>query len=930
MFVVLAGLSAYVIAITSDLPKIVTVEDYEPLLVSEVFDRNNKKIGEFYRQKRQIAKIDEIPEIVKKAFIASEDSSFYDHGGINLMAIARAMFANLKAMRKVQGASTITQQVARSLLLSSEKTYTRKIKEIFLAVRMEENLSKDEILYLYLNQIYLGHSAYGVKEAAQVYFRKDLKDLTVSEAAFLGGLPQAPSRYNPLYRPKIAKNRQVYVINRLESDGYINEAQAKEAIEAPMKFYVRRNYKEDAPYFLETLRQMLVEKLGEVNVLDKGIKIYTSLDINKQKEAQKQVRQGLRDLDKRQGFRGPIENITDVNEISKFLRKNRDELISEYTDERILLPDGTLPDNGELDLNRKDEKGNPLPNLTEYTKIDDIVNAIVTKVDDKWGLVYLRFAESKGIIDIESMEWARKPDPKVNSKWTKIDKPSEALKTGDVIQVKIVGTNFYSQRIVEKLKEIRKAAAQKKEKYERPEDLPNFDEYAGLELEQEPLAQAALISFDQRNEDILAMVGGYDFEQSKYNRTYQATRQTGSAFKAIVYAAALDKNYTPSTLVTDAPIVFEEEQKSETGEEEEAAIKKWKPTNYAKRFGGDMLFRNALIHSKNVPTVKIIEDIGVDWVASYARRLGIFSPLNMDLTLALGSSGVTLYEMTKAFSQFGRLGKRIEPKIIHKVLDKDGNVLWENVSFDERFKKELDFLNDFFENRRSKYLEIARRLEAGESLDDIKLSLKEKALSEEPAQELDNTQEQANVDSFYKKIFNYDKEPPLYFSKKGQLMKPETAYVITSILQGVIEEGTGRGAKSLGRPAAGKTGTTSEAYDAWFVGYTPDIATGVWVGFDDEKTLGAGEGGGRTALPIWLEYMKFALNGVPARNFNVPEGIVFANIDNESGQLASSHSENIVRQAFIEGTEPTLNNKSETQAPNSQDVQDFYKEDLSQ
>ena len=748
--------------------------------------------------------------------------------------------------------------------------------------------------------------------------------------------PRPPSRYSPLRRPKKAKNRQLYVIKRLFEEAYITEEQAKIAAESPMKFYVRQNFTDDAPYFLETVKQMIVDKIGESMVFDKGIKVYTSLDINKQKEAQRQVRLGLRELDKRQGFRGPITNITDVNKISEFLLNSRNKLIDAHSDERVLLPDGTLPEKGPLSLSGIGENKEPLPNLPDYLKLDKVVEAIVTKVDDKWGLTYVRFAESKGIIDIESMKWARKPNPKVSYKYEEIKKPSQALKAGDVIQIKIIGRQFYSTSIREKLNDLKKIAKKKKQEYKRPEDLPEFKGFTSVELEQEPLAQAALISFDQHNSDILAMVGGYDFVTSKYNRTYQATRQTGSAFKALVYASALDKHYTPSTLVTDAPIVFEEEQKNEEGSEEEVVVKKWKPSNYTKRFGGDMLFRNALIHSKNIPTVKIIEDIGIDWVASYARRLGVFSPLNMDLSLALGSSGVTLYEMTKAFAQFGLMGRKIKPQIIHKVEDQEGNVLWEKVSFDKRFEKELSFLDENFEQRRTRYLKIARRLEAGEPIEEIKKSLAEElstqkaATSNPPKQELATDGEGKKADSFYKKIFNFEKEPPLYFQSRDQLIKPQTAYVITSILQGVIEEGTARRAKALGRPAAGKTGTTNEAYDAWFVGYTPDIATGVWVGFDKERSLGSGEGGGRTALPIWLEYMKFAHEGLSPKSFNVPEGIVFVNIDNETGKLATARSETVVRQAFIEGTEPSMKAESELQKSNTDDVQDFYKQDLSE
>ncbi|MCB0406878.1 MAG: transglycosylase domain-containing protein, partial [Bdellovibrionales bacterium] len=685
-----------------DLPQIITVDDYRPLLVSEVYDRNGVKIGEFFREKRILAPYEQIPEHLVQAFISAEDSSFFEHDGLNFIAIFRAMVANIRAGRKVQGGSTITQQVARSLLLSSEKTYTRKIKEAVLARRMEDHLSKKEIMYLYLNQIYLGQGAYGVGAAAEIYFRKPVQELTVAESALLAGLPQAPSRYSPIYNPSSAKARQRYVLTRMAEEGYITQADAETNINTPLQVYVRKNYKEEAPYFIETVRQLLVEKLGEVEVLDKGIKVYTGLDINKQREAQLQVQNSLRDLDKRQGFRGPTNNIIDAEEVAKFLLDTRDKLLDELSPVRVIQPDGSIDDKGPLNLTGKNENGETLPSLPDYVNIDQIIDGVVTDVNDEWGLVTVRFAEGKGLIDIESMEWARKPDPKKSSQWDKIDKPSLALKKGDIIQVRPIAKTFRSSRVDKMLSELK----QKKGKnYERPETLPEFDEFAELLLEQEPVAQGSLISFDQNTEDVLAMVGGYDFEKSEFNRTLQAARQTGSAFKAIVYASAMDKNYTPATPILDAPVVFEEEKQVDEGQENvDPEITKWKPSNHGKKFSGEVLFRNALIKSMNIPTVKIIEDIGVDWVEQYARRLDIFSPLNHDFTLALGSSGVTLYEMTKAFSIFGRLGKALHPILIQKVENNSGQQIHDKITLDERFAKELTPLHEEFEKKRQAIL----------------------------------------------------------------------------------------------------------------------------------------------------------------------------------------------------------------------------------
>lgn len=905
-FAGLAGISITVIVLTSDLPKIITVKDYSPLLVSEVYDRDGKKIGEFFREKRILVPYEEIPEHLVQAFISAEDASFFEHDGLNFVAIFRAMIANIKAGRKVQGGSTITQQVARSLILqTSKKTYTRKIKEAVLARRMEDHLSKKDIMYLYLNQIYLGQGSYGVGAAAEIYFRKPVKELTIAEAALLAGLPQAPSRYSPIYNPSSAKARQKYVLTRMAEEGYISEADADIYKNSPLQVYVRKNYKDEAPYYVETVRQMLVERLGEKQVLDNGIRVFTGLDISKQREAQLQVQSKLRELDKRQGYRGAEKNISEAEAIAEFLLESRNNLIDELSPLRIIQPDGSIEDLGPLNLTGKDENGDPLPPLPEYVNIDQIVKGIVTNVDDKWGLVTVRFAEGKGLIDIETMEWARKPDPKKSAQWDKIKKPSEALAQGDVILVRPVAKTFRSGRIDKELNELK---TKQKKDYKRPESLPEFSDYAELFLEQEPTAQGSLIAFDQKTEEVIALVGGYDFEKSEFNRALQAARQTGSSFKPIVFAAAMDKNYTPATPILDAPIVFEEEMPPEEGadglESDERQVKKWKPTNHGKKFSGEVLFRNALIKSMNIPTVKVIQDVGIDWVENYARRLEIFSPLNRDYTLALGSSGVTLYEMTKVFSIFGRQGKDIDPIIIHKVMDAEGQTLQQAVTLDEHFEKELTPFHEEFEKRREAYL----------------------AGSTESSQTdgLSNEESASDGDAAKPKV---KKDPPLYYQDPKQLLSPQTSYLTTSLLQGVVEEGTGRAARALGRPTAGKTGTTNGYYDAWFVGYTADIATGVWVGFDEEKTLGVGEVGGRAALPIWLEFMKFAHEGLPVKNFRTPEGIVFANIDNTSGKLASANSEDVVRQAFVEGTEPQ---EIANQPGSSDDDKDFFKEDLSE
>lgn len=854
--------------IKSTLPQMITLQDYKPLLLTEVFDRNKKKIGEFYRERRVLVPYDKIPKHVLNAFIAAEDDQFFTHGGVNYVAMLRAAFANLKSGRKAQGASTITQQVARTLILKSdEKSYLRKIKEILLAHQMEESLSKEDILYLYLNQIYFGAGAYGIGMASQTYYRKSVEQLDVAEAAILAGLPKAPSDYSPIRNPQAAKDRQNYVLNRMRDVGFLTREQAQAEKERPVKVYLRENYEEQAPYFLEMVRLLLIPKVGEDKLLNEGLKVETSLDITKQLQAQTAAEAGLKQLDKRQGYRGASANITDPKEVGEFLLKGRNTLIQESNPERIILPDGKFQDYGPLDLKYDMAKG-----LPGYLKIGQTVEAIVSKVDDANGLVVVKVAEIEGAIDFQTMNWARKPNAEKRYDLDLIKKPSQALKMGDVVLVKIVSAKFEKNTVSKK----------------KGAPAPPAAKYAEVELDQIPIVETGVLSIEHGTGDILAMVGGYDFKRDKFNKAVQAARQTGSSYKTIVYASAFDKGYTPSTPILDAPLVYEEGKGPSEDDEGQADSKVWKPVNHGHNYSGDIIFRNALVKSLNIPTVKIIEDVSVNWVADYSRRLGVFSPLNMDFTLALGSSGVTLYEMTKVFAQFAKLGKRVRPYIIHRVTDALGSVLTEKVSLDERFDKQITDLDKQFEDRRKKYFDLKQ---SGKEIDPKKLP-----------------------------------DANFFFDDPEQLIRPQTAYLTTSLLRAVIDDrdGTGGRAKALGRDVAGKTGSSSGYFDAWFIGFTPQITTGVWVGFNQEKSIGKGEVGGRAALPIWVDYMKAAHEDLPQMTFPVPEGIVFANIDAETGLLASTRSKSVVRQAFLEGTEP-----SGVKAQKEEET-DFYKQDLNE
>lgn len=876
VFVVLLAAGAFgayslIKYVGSTLPDLSSLKDYQPLLVSQVYDRKGRKIGEFARERRILIPYEKIPKDVVNAFLAAEDDTFFQHSGVNYQAILRAAIANFRAGQTVQGGSTITQQVAKTLILrQTEKTLDRKIREFMLAQRMEENLSKEDILYLYLNQIYFGQGAYGIVAAAETYFRKPVEKITLAEAAILAGLPKAPSAYSPTRNPSRAKERQVYVLHRMREVGFATKEATDAAIQEPVKVYFREKFEDYAPHFLEAVRLLLIPKLTEDKVLNEGLRIHTAIDLDKQMAANEAVLVGLKQVDKRQGYRGPLGNTTEPKDVGEFLLKTRDQLILEANPAREILTTGAFKEYGPLDINYDLKKGLPF-----YLKPGKTTEGIVSKVDDEAGLVYLRVAELEALIDFDSMTWARKPNPEVKHENGLIKKPSQALKMGDIVKVKVVSEKFASPRIA-------KLQAQKKAL-----SFPAPGKYIQVELDQDPEVQGALISLDKASEDVLAMVGGLHFEKSEYNRALQAARQTGSSFKTIVYAAALDKGYTPTTPIMDAPIVYEEANKDAGDEEGQEDVKVWKPSNFSKKFGGDILFRNALVMSLNVPSVKIMEDISVKWGTDYARRLGIFSPLNPDFTLVLGSSSVTLYEMTRAFATLSNLGHRVRPLIIHRVEDHNGKKILDSVTLDTRFEKELKPIEDDFEERRKKYL--AAKAAGGP----------------EGAK---------------------DHDPPIFFEDAEQMISPQTAYIMTQLLKGVVEDpkGTAGRARAVGREVVGKTGSTNGYYDAWFIGYSPQITSGVWVGFDKERTIGKGEVGGRAALPIWVDYMKTAHEGLPGMTFPTPDGIVFANVDSETGFLASSTSKKTIRMAFKEGTEPKEFRSQQ------EDESDFYKRDATE
>ncbi|MEW6058335.1 MAG: PBP1A family penicillin-binding protein [Bdellovibrionota bacterium] len=806
------------------LPSIVTTEDYKPLTVTRIYGRGDAVVGEFFEERRYVVDLEKISEITQKAFIAAEDDRFFDHQGIDLQGIMRAAIANFRAGRVVQGGSTITQQVAKSLLLTPERSFVRKMKEVIIANRMEKNLNKNQILFLYLNQIYLGQGAYGVEAAARIYFNKEAKDLTIAESALLAGLPQAPSKYSPLAHPKQAKQRQQYVLRRLMEDGTISRDEMERSLREPVKIYLGQDLNEKyAPYYVEHVRKYLLEKYGKETLYGSGLSVHTPIDPKLSVVAMKALEEGLRSMDKKQGYRGPIMKVRTQSEVASAVAELTDYNLSQKFPYRVLMPDGEHS----IDFKARIESGK-----TELDAFEEnaIYQGLVLGVDDKKKEVLVDLGLLKGTIALERMRWAQLVKVPSSTGVEPLVRPSQALSKGDVIFVRLVT----------------KPSAR--------------TELASLALEQEPAVQGALLSMDVITGEVNAMVGGYSFKQSEFNRAIQAERQPGSVFKPIIYAAAIDKGYTPATIIQDSPIVFD------AGENE-----KWKPENFEEKFYGDTTFRSSLIRSRNIPTIKIVQDIEIPYLIDYAKRLGFPDKFNKDLSIALGSSTVSLLDLCRVYAVFPRGGRQVKPIFINKVVDRDGKVL-EEQAFSSTANIESANLAP-----PPKPVLVAGQLQA-----------------ERSAEQIDAT----------RGVFTPDPIDP------ARVMDPRTAYVMTHLMNEVATVGTGSEAKNLGRPAAGKTGTTNDYLDAWFMGFTPQVVTGVWMGFDAQKSLGPRSTGGLVALPIWLEFMKEAVKPYPVTEFTVPKGVTFAFIDSKTGKPARANRAGAIREVFIEGTEPTFGGRT--------------------
>ncbi len=886
-----------IVSISFDLPQINTLADYNPPIPSRIYSKDGELLLELAKERREIASFEEFPKRIVNAFLAAEDDNFFNHSGVDYIGIARAMVKNIKAGRIVQGASTITQQVAKSLLLSSERTYTRKIKDLLLAKKIEDKFTKEEILFLYLNQVYLGGGYYGVKAAFKGYFDKELTEATVAEAALIAGLLVAPGRYSPYVNPQYAKTRQKYVLKRMFATGKISKEEYEEALGEDIRMKLREPNLMKAGYFTDWIRQRLIEEYGEEEFLTGGYEVTTTLDWTLQKKAEDEILEGVKAIDKRQGFKGPLATWEGEEVIKENLIKQRKEIYDEASYHFTFKADGTTEpeykyqeDEIENVLTFEKEefaqsKGkwknyleigvNPEDEFLKLIEIGRNYKAVVTRVSNSQRMIYVSVAGVKGMIPYEHFRWAHERNiTEDRHYWSYVTRPETILKRGDVVNVKVLGKprsvyNYLHSDFKKRLKGKDTLATFKKQTFFL------------MALDQEPDAQGALLAISPHSGEIISMVGGSDFSKSQFNRAVQSNRQPGSAFKPLIYAVGLENGFTPSSMLLDSPQAL-------GGVDDSLS---WKPRNYDGRFKGEMSFRRALETSRNIPTIRLTQDVGVSRIINFVERIKVEADLPKDLSVSLGSFGINLLDLVKTYAIFPNGGKKVKIKSVISVKDRFGNL----VDFEKEDK-------------------IKEIIEASE------IELAENSEVEKGPDSVDEDNEIAPEDETEEKV-----NPFLATLDEDQVYDSRLAYLMTNLLKGVVENGTGKRARSIGSYIGGKTGTTNNYVDAWFLGFSSKVVTGVWTGFDDNQTLGWGETGAKAALPIWKNYMELGIKKYGESDFPIPSGIVNVAINPETGKLAGSGSTNSFMEAFVEGTEPGA--ESDTFEEPSEDFADSFLED---
>ncbi len=749
------------------LPDYQQLANYDPPVMTRVHAASGELMAEYAKERRLFVPVEAMPKTLINAFLSAEDKNFYTHPGVDIMGVLRAVFVNIRNLgseRRMVGASTITQQVAKNFLLSSEVSFTRKIKEAILAFRIERAFSKDRILELYLNEIYLGAGSYGVAAAALNYFDKSLDELEIWEMAYLAALPKAPNNYNPVRRHAQAVARRNWVIDRMLEDGYVSPEEAVFAKAQPLSTKTRLAPEfVSAEWFTEEVRRELYDRYGEKALYQGGLSVRATIEPRLQEIAQRSLRNGLIAYDRRHGWRGP--------------------------------------------LGRLDTEGNWLERLKAFEMPAGILPswriAVVLQAEPKEAAIGLVDGQT-GRVPFGEMKWAR-PWLKGQKLGPSVHEAGDVLAVGDIVAVEPISDD----------------------KTESATEKP-----AKFTLRQIPDVNGGVVVMDPHTGRVLALVGGWSAERSQFNRATQAARQPGSAFKPFVYAAALEKGFTPASLVLDGPFVIDQGP----------GLGLWKPGNYARKYYGPSTLRLGIEKSRNLMTVRLAQYIGMDAVAETARRFGIADNLPRQLSMALGAGETTLLRLTSAYAMFVNGGKWIEPSLIDRIQDRRGKTIYRH---DNRVCEDCQALS-------------------------------------------------------------WQGQPePVVKDTRPQVIDAATAYQVVSMLQGVVERGTGRRIRSVGKPLAGKTGTTNDSYDSWFVGFSPDLAVGVYAGFDKPRTLGNRETGSSVAAPIFRQIMAEALDGVPGIPFRIPPGVRMVRVDGRTGLPAEPGAPNTILEAFKPGTEPS-------------------------
>jgi penicillin-binding protein 1A len=752
---------------SKELPEYSQLQNYEPPVMTRVHAADGSLLAEYANERRLYLPIQAVPKLVINAFLAAEDKNFYEHGGLDFYGIARATMVyvqNYGSSRRPQGASTITQQVAKNFLLSSEVSITRKIKEALLALRIERTYSKDKILELYLNQIYLGLGAYGVAAASLLYFDKSVHELTIAEAAYLAALPKGPNNYNPFRRRDEAVTRRNYVIDRMVEDGYIAAEAGEKAKKEPLSVTVRPTgaHTFAAEYFAEEVRRYIFDNYGEKKLYEGGLSVRTTLDPKMQVLARKTMTDGLVNFDELQGWRGPA---------------------------------------GKIDIDS--DWGVKLADVKSLSDADPWRLAVVLEVNDQSARIGLQPPRDPGgallkerevgILPLDGVKWAKPASGPAKP----IQRVSQVLSPGDVVYVE-----------------------------------PSGKEQGQFRLRQVPEISGAMVVMDPHTGRVLAMVGGFSYDQSQFNRATQALRQPGSSFKPLVYAAAIDNGYTPSTIVLDAPIEVD------TGPGGGGV---WKPENYGGKFFGPSTLRFGLEQSRNVMTVRLAQDIGMPLIAEYAKRFGVYDDLPPYLSYALGAGETTVLRMVTAYSMLDNGGRRVKPTLIDRIQDRYGHTIYKH---DARECRGCD------------------------------------------------------ADKWR------DQPEPSLVDRREQVIDPMTAYQITSMMEGVVQRGTATVVRDVGKPIAGKTGTTNDEKDVWFIGFSPDIVCGVYMGYDKPRHIARLATGGHLAAPVVRDFLKVALADKPPIPFRVPPGIKLIRVDAKTGMRAGPGDTHVILEAFKPGTAP--------------------------